>query len=122
MTDRIFRASVARLAEARASASAATYCYEFRWGTSAFFGVLGAAHCIDIPFVFNSLDSAKGRLIKETAPRPLAAHVHHAWTEFVSGGDPGWPRYEAPIRSVMALDTVSRLDDDPVALARSLWP
>jgi hypothetical protein len=27
-----------------------------------------------------------------------------------------------PGMGVMTLDTVSRLDDDPVALARSLWP
>jgi para-nitrobenzyl esterase len=121
MTDRSFRMPVARLAEARGDAAAATYCYEFGWRSPAFRGVLGAVHGLDLLFAFNNLaEGQKGRLYKN-APDDLAKAMHRAWADFVRTGDPGWPRYRSPSRPVMVFDAVRIVANDPAALPRSLW-
>lgn len=112
---------MSRLAELRAGRPGATYCYEFKWKSPRYFGLLGAVHCVDIPFAFNTLAAAKG-LVGKSAPAWLAAEAHVAWTKFVSAGKPGWSRYEAPTREVMVFDSCSRVEHDPLALVRSLWP
>jgi para-nitrobenzyl esterase len=121
MTDRSFRMPVARLAEVRGEGVAATYCYEFGWQSPAFHGVLGAVHGLDVLFAFNNLaEGRKGRLYN-TAPDELAATMQRAWADFVRTGDPGWPGYRSPSRSVMIFNTASAVASDPAALPRSLW-
>jgi para-nitrobenzyl esterase len=122
ITDQGFRAPVSRLAELRGATSGSTYCYEFKWKTPRYFGLLGAVHCVDIPFAFNSLETAQKGIVGKSAPASLASKVHTAWTDFITSGNPGWSRYGAPTREVMMFDSQSRVEHDPLALVRSLWP
>ncbi|MEE2037182.1 carboxylesterase family protein [Nocardiopsis sp. CT-R113] len=79
-----------RVADARARRGAATHVYEFGWRGSA--AGLGAAHCMELPFVFDRLGTADAEaLTGPGAPQDLAGAVHGAWVEFVRTGDPGWP-------------------------------
>jgi para-nitrobenzyl esterase len=119
-TDALFRVNVARTAEARLDASAPTYTYEFRWPSPV--GQLGAAHCLDIPFAFDQLDAeGVGPVLGDDPPRALADEMHRAWADFVTDGDPGWPRYEAPTRSTMVFDTPSTVRDDVLGELRAAW-
>jgi para-nitrobenzyl esterase len=122
ITDQAFRAPVGRLAELRAASSSATYCYEFKWKSPKYFGILGAVHCVDIPFAFNALAAAKKGIVGGSAPASLASTVHSAWTNFIVSGKPGWSPYRAPRRDVMGFDSHSSVEHDPWAMVRSLWP
>lgn len=112
-----------RLADARATAPAATYMYEFAWRSPAFDGRLGACHAIEIPFVFDTLGNGTEMLWGTDPPQSLADAVHAAWVAFATDGDPGpgWPKYEQNSRATMRFDTVSEVVDDPQAAARALW-
>ena len=86
----------------------ATYGYRFAWRSSALGGRLGAAHAIDVPFVFDALDSPQYAgaddlvLGPDGAPRELADRIHGAWVRFVESGEPGWP--EHPATQVLAAE------------------
>ncbi|WP_188987972.1 carboxylesterase/lipase family protein [Saccharopolyspora thermophila] len=91
--DALFTVGGRRLAEAHGGA----YVYEFAWRSSAVDGQLGAAHGVELPFVFDVLDlpvlrGANGLLGPDRPPAVLAEEVHGAWVSFAATGDPGWPR------------------------------
>jgi para-nitrobenzyl esterase len=96
VTDRFFRLPTLAAAEARASAGgpAATYLYEFGWRSPV--QDLGAAHAIEIPFVFDNLAAPDAQIaIGARAPADLAALMHAAWIRFATSGDPGWAAFDA---------------------------
>jgi para-nitrobenzyl esterase len=76
-----------------------TYAYRFTWRSGALGGRLGAAHAIDLPFAFDTLDTpgiagADDALLgRDGGPQELAARMHRAWVRFVATGDPGWPAH-----------------------------
>ena len=122
LTDSFFRIPAIRLAEARADASAPTYDYEFRWRSSGFGGVLGACHCLDVPFVFDNLDAPGiDTVVGEDPPAALAETMHRAWVDFVTGMAPGWSRYDLDRRPTMVFDAESTVVDDPLRSIRTLW-
>lgn len=86
VTDRVFRSTVVRVAEARRDA--ATWVYRFAWVSPTRGWSL---HCLDVPFWFDRLDADGVRSIAgDSPPRRLAAAVHGAAAAFVRSGDPGW--------------------------------
>lgn len=89
MTDVVFRSTVVKVAEARASAP--TWVYRFAWPSPT---MTWALHCLDVPFWFDCLDADGVTAIAGDAPpRALAGAVHGAAAAFVREGDPGWPRW-----------------------------
>ncbi|MCF2528815.1 carboxylesterase/lipase family protein [Yinghuangia soli] len=128
MTDRIFRIPSYRVAEAR-SAAAPTFVYEFGWRSPATISTelpLGAAHIVEIPFVWDNLGTpgADG-FIGTEPPAELARTMHGRWVEFARTGAPeGWPAY-GPDRAVLAFakhDTPgSEVVHDPRSGERWLW-
>ena len=76
-----------------------TYRYEFTWRSSAVDGRLGAAHTVELPFVFDRLElpalrGPRGLLGPASPPEALATRMHEAWVTFARTGDPGWPAGE----------------------------
>ncbi|RJQ73763.1 carboxylesterase/lipase family protein [Pseudonocardiaceae bacterium YIM PH 21723] len=69
------------------------YTYEFGWRSSAVDGQLGAAHAVELPFVFDSLGFPE-LLGPGEPPAALATEVHRAWVRFARTGYPGWPTGE----------------------------
>ncbi len=121
-TDRAFRLPTARLAAARRGAPAGTYAYEFRWRSPGLGGLLGAGHCVDIPFVFDVLDAERVEAVLGTdPPAPLARQMHRAWVDFADHGTPGWSTYDPDRRPTMIFDTVSDVLDDPLERQRTIW-
>src|SRR5580700_8111083 len=70
LTDRTFRIPIVRAGEARFGAAASTYPYEFRWPAPGPGGLLGAGHCVDLPFVFDLLDAEGVATVADHDPPP----------------------------------------------------
>lgn len=95
--DALFGRGSQRLADAHAAhGSATTHRYEFTWRSTALGGLLGAAHTVELPFVFERLRlpvlrGPRGLLGTGDPPSSLAEQVHGAWVSYARTGDPGWP-------------------------------
>jgi len=101
LTDHAFRAETVRLADAQTASGGRAHMYEFAWRS----GVpgLGACHALELPFVFDTLDSAH-RLSGPNPPQRLADEMHSAWVAFATNGEPGWPEYQPGDRTVQTFD------------------
>jgi para-nitrobenzyl esterase len=128
VTDRLFRIPAIRMAEARATAPAATYVYEFAWRSPQFNARLGASHAVEIAFVFDNLAQPENEpLIGSAPPQPIADVMHAAWVAFARNGVPrspampDWPRYDLTRRATMRFDSTPGVVEDPGAAERALW-
>jgi para-nitrobenzyl esterase len=129
-TDWIFRIPATRLAEAQSVNQPDTYAYLFSYKSTAFDGVLGACHAIDVPFAFDNLDRRGvdvllGGLTDDT--HALARATSRAWLAMARNGSPqheelpDWPRYSEAQRAVMELGVTRQVLDDPGSAERQLW-
>ena len=119
-TDWYWRIPAIRLADAHAKASGSTFMYEFAWRSPQFDGRLGACHALEIPFVFDTLNSGTDLLWGANPPQQLADTMHAAWVAFATIGDCGWPKYDLS-RATMRFDTISAVVNDPRSAERALW-
>ncbi|MFE9568946.1 carboxylesterase/lipase family protein [Streptomyces sp. NPDC006692] len=96
----LFTAGTTRMAQAHARISGGrTHLYSFGYRSTALGGRLGAAHTVELPFVFDIADTPRlhgdTRLLgPDPAPSGLAAQVHGAWVAFACTGSPGWAPYD----------------------------
>ena len=124
-----FRIPMIRLAETLAP-QAPVWMYRFDWASTAFGGKLGAAHALELPFVWNVVESQFGQMLLggDASARPLAVTMQAAWAAFIKGGVPAaegfppWPVYELPRRATLRIDRASEIVDDPAGTLRALWP
>jgi para-nitrobenzyl esterase len=122
--DLAFRIPMIKLAEAN-EAHAPMWMYRFDYATQLFDGRLGAAHALELPFVWNVVDSAFAQILlggDVAAAKPLATEMHGTWAAFIRGVDPAWPRYDTKTRTTMIYDRTSKLVDDPSGVQRAAWP
>jgi para-nitrobenzyl esterase len=121
-TDWYWRIPGVRLADAHAAgARAATHMYEFAWRSPQMGGRLGAAHAVEIPFVFDTLGLGTEPMLGRGPPQPLADAMHRAWVAFATQGDCGWPRYTIAGRRTMHFDMEPRVADNPLARELAVW-
>ncbi|MDA2810514.1 carboxylesterase family protein [Nocardiopsis sp. RSe5-2] len=127
MTDALFGAGSRALAGSHAAhPGAATFAYEFAWRSHALDGQLGAAHAVELPFVFDlthlpQLQGPAGLLGPGEPPADLAARMHATWIRFAATGDPGWDRYDTERRATMRIDAEWSQVDDPRSEERQAW-
>jgi para-nitrobenzyl esterase len=128
--DYIFRIPAIRLAEHQAARDNAVFSYLFTWPSPQFGGALGACHALEIPFVWNTLDTGMSQLFTgplDDAVRTLAERMHAAWATFARTGTPAapglpdWPTYDADTRQTMILDVEPRVEADPGRDDREAW-
>jgi carboxylesterase type B len=125
-SDYMFGIPAIRLAEAQVAVDPDVWMYRFSWRTPVLDGALGACHALELPFVFETLDEARG-LVSDSAPIDLAASVHATWVRFAATGDPNggdlpaWPRYDVTDRAVMDFGAQRKLLRDPGGLERQLF-
>ncbi|WP_246267833.1 carboxylesterase/lipase family protein [Nonomuraea typhae] len=118
LTDRLVRLGNHRLAERRPIGN--TWLYEFAWRSPQ--RDLGAAHAMEIPFVFDALTCPDAHMLTGTeAPQELADTMHAAWVRFASTGDPGWPAWNPSTRPTMVFDTPSIVVENHRADIHALW-
>jgi len=121
-TDGYWRIPALRLADAHATtARTCTYMYEFAWRSPQMGGRLGAAHAVEIPFVFDTLGLGTEPLLGRDPPQSLATAMHTAWIAFAARGDCGWPRYDPITRATMHFDTASHVLTNPLAAVLGRW-
>jgi para-nitrobenzyl esterase len=123
VTDYSVRVPAIRVAEARVQVGEAdTWMYRFDHESPCFAGRLGAAHAVEIPYVFDLLDDESSHtLIGEHPPQVVADTAHGAWVRFVTDGDPGWPRYTLADRATALIDDGITVLGDPDGAEREAW-
>lgn len=93
-SDYFYNAPARRIAQLASVHARSAHRYLFSWRSPQHGGQLGAAHGVELPFVFQSLSSPMGREFAGHAPpRALALRMHAAWARFAREGDPGWPAH-----------------------------
>lgn len=98
--DALFGAGTARMAKAHSRTShGRTYVYRFGYRSTALEGKLGAAHTVELPFVFDIADEPwlhgpTGLLGPDEAPSGLSTRMHGAWITFARTGNPGWAAHD----------------------------
>ena len=121
----------------RKGGHAEVYGYRWDWdeeptkGGADLSGMIGAAHGLEIPFVFghfqmgplNILFTEENRAGREELSRAMMSY----WANFAKTGDPNcaaiprWEPYGLPRRQTMVFDVPSRLADDPRDAERRLF-
>jgi para-nitrobenzyl esterase len=120
LTDLMFRWMARRTAELHHGRS---WVYEFDWRSPALGGELGAAHAVELPFVFDTLAAASGEsgLVGPAPPQSLAHSIHALWIHFATEGVAPWPEYEPATRQVYSL-TRQVAAHEPVMPAAQFLP
>jgi len=119
-SDVVFRRCAAGWSDARAATGALTWAYDFRWESSAP-GVVGAAHCVDVPFGFDVLGAPGARAATGPAPQVLADAVHGDWLALIRDGRVAAPQF-VDGRSTIVYDASARRSIAPgYALESRLW-
>ena len=115
-----FRTGVDLQAERKsARGDAAVYMYRFDWYSPAGGGRLRAMHCMDIPFVFDTIDESQSIVGSGTDRRALADEMSGAWVAFARTGNPNhallpkWEPFSAASRQTMMFGHECRLLTDP---------
>ena len=119
LSDLVFRWPARRFAEEHRGR---TWMYEFDWRSPRYGGALGAAHGMELPFVFDSLATATGPegLLGEAPPQALADRIHRLWVRFATDGSLPWPEFTRQARHVHQLAADRTVEEPPMPAARFL--
>ena len=114
--DLMFRPMVVKQATSRVEAKAApVYVYLFAWEAPVLDGMFKSMHCLEIPFVFNSIDYAQYHTGAGPEAYALAAKVSKAWVQFARTGNPNhpglpaWPAFTPENGATMVIDNKSEV-------------
>jgi para-nitrobenzyl esterase len=114
--DTRMRPGVVRQATLKARAGGApVYSYLFAWEAPVLDGLFKTMHCMEIPFVFNSIDRALMQTGGSRDAYTLAATMSGAWVQFARTGRPGharlpqWPAYSPENGATMILNSTSQV-------------
>jgi para-nitrobenzyl esterase len=120
MTDLVFRWPARRFAEEHRGR---THVYEFEWRSPAFGGELGAAHAVELGFVFDTLACLTGPegLLGEAPPQDLATHMHRLWVDFARDGSFPCAPFDRETRQVYRIAAGEALHE-PVMPAAAFLP
>jgi para-nitrobenzyl esterase len=117
-----------RTAEAQAGSGATVYYYNLRYSIPT--GPFGpySPHGIDVPLIFEHVDTAFAREVFGYSSRDLsmARLVHAAWVSFIKSGTieeglPGWPAYDLAQRRAMMIDREPMVLADSERAERLIW-
>lgn len=122
-SDYFYREPARRIAALASAAGHNTRHYQFAWRSHANGGQLGAAHAVELPFVFNTPGSAQGQMLTGANPPPaLAEKMHTAWAEFVRTGQvQNWPLADGQNPCSQRFDEISRITAMPLPAEAASW-
>ncbi len=128
-TDRQFRISSIRLAEAQSQYNKNTFMYLFSWKTPWEGGKYGAMHALELSFVFGILlDRNQGIFPRKTEEtQKLSEKMMDAWISFARTGNPNhknipeFPPYDLEKRATIVFDKEVTVKDDPYSSERKSW-
>jgi para-nitrobenzyl esterase len=105
---------------------APVFVYLFTWETPVLGGRLKSPHALEIPFVFDTLESAPLTGDSPTR-RALAEKMSRTWIAFARSGNPNnpsipqWPNYSVEGRPTMVFDNECHVVNDPGRQERLAW-
>jgi len=110
-TDSHFKLPMWNLLRERARSLANTWSYMFTWQSPIFEGVLGASHGLDIPFIFNNVDSERVHVYTGNDPSApsLAKEISSDLLAFGRTGSPSWAPYDLDSRATRVFDVQSTI-------------
>jgi para-nitrobenzyl esterase len=128
-TDLVFRIPSLAFAEAQLQSGAPVYSYLFTWTSPFLGGILGAAHALEVPFVFGTVEERAVQPYSGGGPaaEALAYSMMRSWLSFARSGDPSceelgeWPAYNTERRPTMVLGEESGVESDPRSPERQEW-
>jgi para-nitrobenzyl esterase len=119
ITDKWYGCPCFEVAETASSHKPSVYYYRFDYDDTRAPHVLGAAHGLEVPFVFGDLDRGIATMIygKRHQERawPLAETMMSYWSNFAKTGDPNgpglleWPAYTVEKKQRIYLDLPARV-------------
>ncbi|MBA2933523.1 carboxylesterase family protein [Sphingomonas sp. CGMCC 1.13654] len=120
LNDLMFRWMARRTAELHAGQA---HVFEFEWRSPALGGKVGAAHGVDLPFVFGTVEMASGpdAMLGPNPPVELSDQLRTMWTGFARDGILPWPAYDTETRMVFACAAMSAAHE-PVMPAAMFLP
>jgi para-nitrobenzyl esterase len=105
---------------------APVFVYMFTWETPVLNGKLKSPHALEIPFVFDTVQTSG--LTGDSPTRfALAEKMSRTWLAFVRSGNPNnegipeWPPYSTERRPTMMFDNQCRVENDPYRAERMAW-
>ena len=114
-------------AERKAMQGAApVFVYLLAWETPVNGGQLRSHHALDLPLVFNNIESGRAMVGPGPEPQRVADVMSSAWIAFARTGDPNtaalprWPQYDLARRATMIFDVNSRVENDPYSEIRRI--
>ncbi len=124
-SDWTFRAASMALAGWQ-STGAGSHAYRFDWESPLFDGLVGAAHVLEVPFVFSTyahptVASFTGTKLRPDQAAALSEEVAAAWVGFARSGDPGWPRYNLQARPTRVFGGSTTILNGPNRIELDLW-
>lgn len=120
--DYYYRAPALGLARLAARCTGGAHRYSFEWPSPQAGGRLGAAHAVELPFVFDNLATAQGLEFTGPSPPPaLARAMHQGWTRFAETGDPGWPPFTEQEPWTQRFGADRQAGDQPDDTLLHLW-
>lgn len=105
---------------------APVFVYLFTWETPVLDGRLKSPHALEIPFVFDTVQTSG--LTGDSPTRfALAEKMSRAWLAFARTGNPNhegipkWPPYSTETRPTMIFDDQCKVENDPYGAERRAW-
>lgn len=108
-------------------AQAPVYMSLVGWRAPGYGGRYRATHFVDVPFVFDTVDTVPQLTGGTREAHELAKIVSTAWMAFARSGNPDhpgmphWPRYQLDGREAMYFDKSVKVWKDPKGEAREFW-
>jgi para-nitrobenzyl esterase len=106
--------------------AAPVFVYMFTWETPVLDGRLKSPHALEIPFVFDTVQTSG--LTGDSPTRfALADKMSRAWLAFARTGNPNhdgipnWPPYSTEQRPTMIFDNQCKVENDPYRAERIAW-
>jgi para-nitrobenzyl esterase len=100
--------------------------YLLEWETPRGRGRLRSPHALEIPLMFDNVETARNFVGGGEDPQRLADQMSEAWLAFARTGNPAtsalpdWPAYDADRRATMVFNLESRVVEDPYSGIRKV--
>jgi para-nitrobenzyl esterase len=114
-------------AERKAAQNAApVYVYLLAWETPVDGGRFRSHHALDLPLVFNNVETSRSMVGPGPDPQKVADQMSSAWIAFAKSGNPNakglpqWNPYDLKSRATMIFNLNSHLQNDPYSEIRRI--
>jgi len=110
----------------RVGGAAPVFMYLLEWETPRGRGRLRSPHALEIPLMFDNVETARNFVGAGEEPQRLADQMSEAWLAFARTGNPAtpalpdWPAYDPQRRATMVFNLESRVVEDPYGGVREV--